>query len=780
MSQNLSVGFHALDTSRLQNTRFSQVITTGVYSGFYVKPNTGTPNLLDLGVGDDGISVLVTSEGIRVEETAEVLAAVAIAPADSALTRIDLVVCEYKSTTDNTVSAVYKVVKGKNQAVTTLDPVPPVITNENQVPLAFVTVRPQTFSSGLSIAVIDLTDVRTVAKARWAAAPEGLAGLKPEVSAANRRLLYVYPGVFPSVDGKRAIQFGGDYSAAIDASNLTEGSEAYYLYGLTDEGLISVIGSATTVALIPDLSIDVVPIAIVLGRVTNGQVHLSTLIDIRFPYARRLADPTEEDSYLDLLSSSVFRFLRVERFVDDSGVDIASASLESGDSASLSAEIDSTDTSLKFTWDTTQGSTPGEATTIVTADILNGSSINSVTHFMLAADATNSNITFQYSTSSATSGFTATRHFLNQIVRVPVSGARKLFIKLIVPPDAYVSGVAKVFNFGVLINLQSSVLNTVSVTELGIGELNKSVTNLISNGNFFYWSQDDTSGNKPNLATQEDLTFTLSTSASRTLMADGWQITSFPVPAVGETVSRITRNRANGAETALKYQGAADSANSGSANIAEYRINRAAELVGNQITFAVKYETSAAASLGIGIAQYTRTDGGLVLKTKDEVFASNTDGDLYVYTTTSIGDDVDQIGFYFVFLEIGADTEHTLWNARAAAGTFSDLPFTYDTSAHTTLRQYYERGRAYASSSATEGDQLGASAQFGTRKSVELGALTTQTAEAVDSNRSSNVGALTYTSDEHGVVILSDASSSAFVTIDVDWESFVVYEGSVQ
>jgi hypothetical protein len=780
MSQTLSVGYHSLDTSRLQNTRFSQVVQPGVYSGYYVKPNIGSANLLDLGVGDDGISVLVTPEGIRIEETAEVLAAVALAPADSALTRIDLIVCEYAYTVDNTVSATYKVVKGRNQVVSTVDPTPPVVENIYQVVLAQVTVRPQTASSGLPTANIALTDVRTAPKARWASSPEGLAGLKPEVSSADRSLLYVYPGVFPSVDGRRAVHFRGAYSAAIDATNLAEGSEAYYLFGLTDESLVAVVGSADSLDAIPDLSIDVVPIAIVLGRVTNGQVNLTTVTDIRFLYSRRLSDSIEQDSYLDLLGSSVFKYVKVERFVDESGIDVESATLESGDSASLTVEVDSTDTSLKLTWDTAAGTTPGESTTIVTKDILNGSSITAVTHFMVSADATNTNITYQYSTSSATSGFTSTRHLLNQITRVPTSGARKLFLKLFVPPDAYVAGVAKIYSFGVLINLQSSVMNSVSVTELGIGEISKSVTNLISNGNFSSWSQDDTSGNKPNLSTQEDLNFSLNAAADRILLADGWQITSFPVPAVGETVSRVTRNPSDGSETALRYRGAADSGNPGAATVAEYRVPRAAEFVGSQITFATKYETSSAAAYGIGVAQYTRTSAGLVLKTKDEVFATNTDGDLYVHTTTSIGDDVDQIGFYLIFLEIGADTEHVIWQARAAAGTFSDLPYTYTPAAPAVLRQYYERGRVYSAGGASEGDQVGTSAQFGTRKALELGTLVTQTAEAIDSNRSSNIGALNYTGDEHGLVILADASSSALVTIDVDWEAFVKYEGSIQ
>jgi hypothetical protein len=781
MSQSISTTFHALNTSQLQNRRFKNILRDGVYAGFFIRPNPGAANFLDITAGDDGTSVLITSEGVRIEEDATLPAILMVDSASVGLTRIDLVVCTYQYTTDSTVVAAYSVIKGQNQVTSGADPIKPTVQNEFQIPLAYVTVNPQQSGAGTLAANIAQSDIRQVPKAAWTAAPDDLAGLKPIIVPEDRRLLFVYSGIMPSVDGKRVIEFSGGYSDAIDPTTLTDGTAYYYLFGITDEGEVALVGGAATQAALPDLSSDVVPVAIVQARKTTGAILFESLLDIRFPYSRRLADPAETDAYTDLLADSVFSYLRVERFVDDDSIDVDSIQLEvSGTDPLLTAEVDSKATALSITW---AGTTPvpSESVTIVTGDLLLGSTIAKITHFMVTADTAISGLQFQYSTSSANSGFTTTKYSLNEIERIPLSGARKLYLKFVVPPDGFSSGVAQVFSYGVLINLDNSIPNTISLTELGISELGKSVQNLIANGDFYYWSQDDTDGNKPDLASQDTLTFSLSSTNDDVLLADGWQMTSFTVPAVGEMVERIILSTSdNSSNTALRYKGAVNSTASGGSSVAEYRIPRSAELLGQHITFAIEYTTSAAASLGIGIAQYTRTDTGVVLKTKDEQFTSGTSGEVVVNTTTTIGPDVEQIGLYLIFLDIATDTEHVINHARAAVGTYASLPYSMVMPASSVLRQYYERGRVYLATTTDEGAQVGVSSHFGSRKATELGTLVVQTTTATDSNRSTNVGELLYSEDEHGLVVLAEAASTGFTVVDVDWEAYVRYEGNIQ
>lgn len=778
MTQTITTAFHALDTSKLQNQRFVGIIDVGVYAGYRVRPNPGQTNLLDITRGADGVSILATSEGVVVTENEDILAAVAVEAADSALSRIDLVVAEYKFSTSTEVKQIYRVIKGKNQANSAATPVAPKVQNQFQIPLAYVTIRPQSAFSGSASAQVLATDVKHVPKAKWLDAPKAIASLKPEIDPNDNRRLYVYPGVMPNVDGTASIEFGGAYTPVLDPDTFAPNEERYFLVGITDEGLASFVGEAETKEGLPSLSVDILPVAIVLARRTSGSVRLVHLDDIRFTFSRRLAARVEIDDYKDWLASSVFQSLRVVTFKNDDLINLESVQLQSaGASSALVAVTDSTDTSLKVTWSGVS-LVPSEKVAISTEDLLATSNIPSVKHFCVSADVGFTGLRFQFSTSSATAGFTTQSYRPGEIVRIPASGAKKLFIRFLIPTNGFINKVAKIFSFGVLLNLDGNVLNASTVGELGINALKDSATrNLIANGNFYYWSRYTSAGALADLSSQEPLSFVVSETQDEPNLADGWQVTDFGPGFSGDTARRVIRGTEdNSAATALEVVTAEGD---GQRAVVEYRIPAAFELQGKSLTFALSYEISAPSSLAIGIAQYTRVGGQLTLKSKTETFANQVQGEVYVTSEVTVGPDVDQIGFYLLFVGAAATVTHKLWDARAAVGSYTVLPFTKTPEGVATLRGYVERGRAYVAQNALEGATLGLGQQLGTRKEATLGELVARTIQSTEANRSTNVGDLSYSVDADSVLVTAFASSAGLSVIDVDWEAFVRYQGGL-
>jgi len=779
MSQSISTAYHALDTSRLQNTRFDGVVQPGVYEGYRARANSGQQNLIDLTTGDDDASVLVTSEGVRVEESATVFAAVQVDSADPSLTRIDLLVAEYQYTTDTTQTQTYKLIKGKNQTNLSADPVRPTVESDYQVALAWITVRPQKSTGGAIQAKIENTDIIHVPKAAWAEAPSELSGLKPEIDPNDARRLFVHQGVMPNVDGTRVIQFLGGYSDVIDPDTLDNLQEYWYTFGVDDQGDVEVIGSAATQAALPDLTNSSLPVAQVRAQKIGGQIQLQELVDIRFSFSRQLAQDQEGYNYRDLLANSVFRYLRVDTFTDDSLLDLDSVELATTEDASdLTAEIDSSDTSLTVTWSGTT-SVPSEEVAIVTTNLLSGTAISKIEHFMLAVEAGFENLEFRYSTSSATSGFSTTRHSPGEIVRIPFNGATKLYIKFLIPVSGFSSGEAKIFSYGALINLSGGAVNATTLGDLGLLAFPYSVNNLVANGSFYYWSRPLSDGTEPDLTSQDEQSFALSSEDDYPLVADGWQMTKFPTPVAGEVVKRIIRDQGdNTAATAIEITtSAADEA--GAVNVMEYRIPVGAEMQGQYLTLAAAFETTTPQSLAVGLAMYRRTSSGLTLKEKDETYAKTTSGEIYVRSSSAIGPDVDQISVYVLMIASTAEVTHRLWDVRTAAGEFSSLPMLKVVDAPDVLRQYYERGRIYTAQNVTENVQVGAATQFGATKAESLGTLVGRTVPVSSANRSTNVGDLIYSADRHGLLITATSSSSGVSTVDADWESFVKFESSV-
>ncbi len=768
MTQTRSIAFHAADTSRTHNTRLADVVRPGVYRGFKLRPNAAESNRLDITIGDDSVSVLLTSQGIRIEESGDLYGAVAIANADPNLTRVDLVVAEYQFTTDTAVAAQYKVVRG-TYSTSLVFPAP---ANVYQVPLAYVVVRSQTSSGGSTRAIIDVTDILHVGRAADVRAPEGVSSFMPIVSPADRRLIFVHAGILPNFDGTRALVFNGAYSTAIDPTTHSDGESRYYMFGVDDDGLVRVIGQAATVDALPDFSRDVFPVCYALGTKvpSTDAVTFTGIVDLRFPFARQLSPVLEEEPYKAALADSVFRHLRVESFSSLSGMDEGSLS-----DPTATLALDRGLTAL-----TLSGSVSGEVT-IATKDLLLGTSIGNVKHFMIVAATNFDGLEFKFSTSSSRGGFVAARYSSGQVVRIPAGGGGQLFVQFIVPPEAVLAGAA-IYSFGCFMVLDDAVISVGTVADIGLDALKNSVTNLIANGSFRFWSRDDINGDPTDPDAFAEIVY--AAAADQPFAADGWQFTSFTFPANDGSVRRrglsrdvVQTGEENVSDTCLYWAGAPGASGSLGTNALEYRTPLPPGSNGQRITFALSFRASAASVVRIGVVLYEITDQKtlVIQSAPTEIGSVSSSGDLTVTSAVSVNNRTVAVGFIVYLGQTTGESWAALWNARAAVGSFRQLPYTEAPNATDILRKYYERGRVFVAGNMIEGQTIGASVQFGAKKHTVLGSVEAQVIAQSDSNRSLNVDASAYDATADGVVVTAQVVASGEVRIDEDFEAFVRY-----
>lgn len=775
MAQNIITEYGALDTSALHNDRFVGVIPSGVYSGYKARPNIAAPNNIDLAVGPDGVSVLITAEGVKVEETQDVIGAVLIAPADPSLLRYDLIVAEYQRSSLPFSAQIYKVIKGRNQSDLNTEPVKPAAANSYQVPIAYVRVRPKSSYTGSYPAQVLVTDIYQIPPASLMP-QDGSSDLKPVISPIDDRRIYVYPGVMTNSEGTRIIEFSGAHSAVITDPDLSEASSKYYLIGITDSKEITAISSATTKAGLPDLTNDVLPVCIVKGTKIGGSIRFSELMDVRVSVTRNLNAVDKNINYHALFANSIFKFMRIETFDDDSGIALTSAALEtSGDDSFLEAEISGTDSSLTINW-TGSSAFPTDNVVITTQDLMAGGNLGTIKHFMICIDTPADGIKFYYSGSSANGGFNANPILPNTIVRAPGQGIRKLYLKMLIPSAAFgAAKQVKINSFGALMQIAESNLNAISLNELGLFSFSQSITNLIANGDFYHWTKNKTDGSRLSLNSQNTESFKLNSDSPVT--ADGWVVTNFGFNTNGQTAQRIIRNNADFSTTTALMITAETGNTSAGSMVIEYRIPAGQEMVGKQITFAIGYMSSVASSVRAGVAQMRRGDNGLEVSFKTEGLGVATSGDILVNSSV-ISETTEQISFY-VMLSYSDSATYRLYNARAAAGVYSKLDYNPVVEAKSVLRQYFERGRLFNATRSVSGGLIGASCQFGTAKASELGSLIARVADDSTSNRSTGVGEIIIDTNSDGIVVSSVSTTNGDITIDLDWEVFVKYEGSV-
>jgi len=789
--QNVVHRYHGLDTARIHNQRFVETVRAGVYSGFKLRVNPGYRDRLDIAKADAPRSVLVTPEGVIVEETTDVVNAVKIDPADSLLTRIDTVVCDYTFTTDTQRPAEYLVLRGRNQLDINTDPVAPEPTG-NQVVLGHVTVRPQLATGGVAQIRIDQTDIHNIEEADYTLSTD-IAALKPAIDFSNPKRIYVYPGVFPNSNQTSIIRFTGAYSDEIDGTGMSEKETRYFLFGISDDKLVSVVSESSDPDSLSGYGTEILPLAIGEGYKSGGDVRLVGLSDVRFPFARHLTPAFEQDIYQDLLGNSVFNYLRVDVFENTDLIDLSTVAGPTGVDTNLSVSINRADTSLTFEWLGVDD--PDEDVTVVTKNLLGGTPLTNVEHFMVFADTTIPNFSFEYSLVSEYTGFTDQRFSVNSLISIPAGGGGRLYLKFRVPKDSFlISAVQKIFSYGLYMNLDAETLNLKVVGELGIQNLINATPNLIANGNFHWWSRNDKNDYRPDCYGPERVDY-LTTSDAQDIdagkdvfAADGWQFTRIEYGSSTRQISRVILSEDalgagidNAVDTALLWEGEASQGDTTvRTNHLEYRVPVAAEMIGERVTFAIDFQASDRTGIGIGIAFYSRDEAGTfeLQGSITQTGAASSSGTLLVVSDTAISESTYAVGLILMFPQTNGDSEIYVWDARAARGVFKVLPYTSSIQSLDMLKGYYERGRVTATARLIEGDDVSASVQFGATKHMGLSkdaALVTQLVSGDTANRSQNVDQITFTSDQNGFVVNGRAISSGLTKIDLEWETFVLY-----
>lgn len=775
MTETRTARFHDLDTSRLQNRQLAGIVRAGVYAGFKVRPNTSDRSKLDITRGNDSTSILLTSEGVKIEETTDLYGAVALKNADNSLTRIDLIVAEYQFTTDQDVGVEYKAIRGRYPSSSSVSPVAPDVENAYQVPLAMVYVRPRT-TSGTPKAQVETADVIHVGRGIDVRAPLDISSFMPIVAPSEARRIFVHEGIMPTFDGTGTIEFPGGYSDIIDPDTLSDGESAYYLFGVDDDGDVVLIGTADTREELPAFTRDIFPVCSVKGTKVpaSGAITLSDLFDLRFPFARQLDPQDEAGPYKSALAGSVFDHMRVELFRNISGIVTNTLSDDS-----VTMEIDRGTTSLNFSADTD----PSDEVTVVTKNMLRDTSIGNVQHFMMIVDASFDGLEIRFSTTSPYSGFVSARSSPNEIVRIPSGGGSQLYVQFIIPAAAFAGGqVPKIYSYGCLMVLNENVVNVNTVSDVGIDSLKNSVPNLIANGNFRHWSRDDINGNPTDVDSQVDIVYP--SDADNPFAADGWQFTQFTFEAESGQIRRkgltnevLGGSVSNPSDTALYWEGSAGTGALGT-NVLEYRVPVPPASSGRRVTFGCSYLVNSISNIAIGIALYELTPQGTlqIQNVITPVAASVVQGDLLAVSDLAINERTFAIGFLVYLTQGTGTTSVALWNARAAIGEFRTLPYNEEVNATDILRKYYERGRIFISNNTTEGQQIGTSIQFGAKKHTGLGTLVAQTIAEADSDRSLNVDAPVYDPTPDGVTVTANSTSGGLARIDVDFESFIKYQ----
>ena len=759
MAQIRDTRYHSPDTSAVQNRQLASIVAPGVYAGYKLTVNASAANQLDITAGGDISSVLVTSEGVRVEETTTIVGAVVIGSPDPSNDRIDTVVAEYAFTTDNSVEQAYKVIPGTPAA----NPVPATITSATQVPLAYVRVK-----AGTSQAAITVKEITHVQPAAGLRAPLDVSSMAMIPAPGDPSRVYVYGGQFPSRDGSQVIEFGGSVSDSLPVGSSSSGDTLWYLIGVSDGGSVVVMGSAATREALPPLNDENLVVGAVRAQNTSGTMAVQEVVDYRFILARDLRPTIEEEPYKSALADSVFKHLRVDLFRDDSMLDLTTIS-----DASVKAEIDQGDSSLKLTY---SGSTqPAADVTIATKDTLSGTTIERIQHVMVLASASIPGITYDVSTTSASQGFTATKSGMGSILRIPSGPASKVFIKFTIPASALTAGSSvKIFSYGVFLGLDDRALQAVKEEDSNVRA--QSAPNLIANGNFRYWSRNDSSGNTPNPDVQSAISYSVSESSP--YAADGWQFTQFAyqgsVGRVGLSKDVVAASSiTNPGDTALSWSGDGGGT---ATNILEYRVPVPAGL-DQFITFGCRYKSNIVGNVSVAVVLYERSaSGGLVAQGEvKRSSAITSEGDLIATSSIAVSEATVAAGFRVYLTQATGATQVYLWNARAAYGVFRQLPYSEPVGSLDLLRQYYERGRLYSTTTADEADTIGVSTQFGGRKLSVLGDVRGQVVPGASANRSLNISVPSVTVDRDSLLVAASVISTGLVRVDVDFEAFVHY-----
>ena len=798
MTQTRQWAFQDPASSRLANRKQSRVVDVGPYAGYFprVTQLAGVTNRIDLTTGDDGVSVAVTVEGVRLEEDTNLVGVVQFDnPSTSGQTRYDLVVVEYQYSTNRTAAAIYKVIKG-NFVTAGVTPERPKAQNSFQVPLCYVLIRSVTATTGPALVQLAQSDLTPVARGQDVEHPSEMAALKPIVdptSPGNTRL-FVYGGSFPRIDRQTIIDFVGGYSAEIDPSNLiTIGTTVYRVYGVTDAGTVEVIETVASFLSNPTNVEFAVPVCVAEITNSTGLARIVRIRDIRQFISRLGTGDSEIDLWTDMFHDTYFNQLVFEPFLDlDLVNETTFVDTGSGNAPlDVTYALDQATSSLVFSFG---GATPPTGDVeLVIGDFISGNFSNpasSVREFMALALHNVPDLQYAYSFSGLTSGFSPPQQLsdlLNSpIVKIPGSAPSQLYLKLIIPNGstlfAGAASSASVSSIGILANIDAEVAARNVILNDQKTTLENATRNLIGNP-FQRWSMPNASQftlplDNSNFALEISGTQTNITNRDLQFGPDGWQA----VWSSGQS-SAFILTREPQVTDAFAYQMRVEipqAAGTPAQLPLEYRIPIERVRIGDAVSFAVNVDTPDQNLVRLGIRFYRRPATGL---SYSEVFSAlNTGGFQRLLVTTdalTVDADVVAVGFVIYYSQSGGkDTEIVFSDPMAALGRFSEVltyappPNMVDEAKHyVSVHRMQQRG--FTAEPAPVGMMIPHPFKY-----AQLGTLRARAVTLPDAQNSENVGSITYSIEDNGqdIGVFAESVGAGPFVIDSQVIAEVLYE----
>jgi len=790
VTQSKLFQFHSPETARKHNSKISKVADVGVYAGYFPRVNAGVPSKVDLLLGNDAQSELVTSEGVKIIEDVNLLAAVQCTAAPSAtLTRFDLIVGEYQFTNNTATSMIYKVVTGTFQASVN-DPVPvPEVQNIYQVPIALVKIRP-----GGSI-VLTQTDLFPLVRGQDLIAPSEVGSSKAVVDPTDTSRLFVYGGQFYSKDGTQLISFPGAYSEAITPVGM--GSTNYQYFLLNDGTEVVNGGTVSTYETNPPLVGESIPLVVV--EVTNpaGTSLISRVRDLRSGLIRNSSESEEIDELKDMLGDSTFLNLIPTLFTDDGDIDLTTLA-DGGIGAGLSVYLDATDSSLTFEYDGSVAA--GSDVTVATPDMLTGAGFSDFTDFALVArhdiDTTLLAQVLQYDRSftSAIAGFSGTNRDLSknilstvEVVRIAISA---FHVKLVLPAGLFLFGTPatyKISSLGLMVNTDPETSQVGVVIEDSTEAFRQALKNAIVNP-FQIWSRPDSAGNFAEMDENTDFELPISITADditnkvNQFGPDGWQA-MWTTPAFsGAPLVRRVPVGGSPSDVAVYALEVDLTADPGDVLPLEFRIPWHEIARDKPYSFAVDVD-GPVGSVQISIIPYKKNftgAGNLTQEFAPVVTVNNVTSERLTLTSDgnwNTTDDTYAIGFRINLIGQAVPATIRLTFPMATSGAFpTDLPFVRSNNILDQTAGYVER--AQLSNFGYASDQMSVGfTQSQIRKHKSLGTLRVTAITATGlAPTLSNLSNSAYTTEERTLTFTAVSGNAGPYIVDAGVISEVIYE----
>lgn len=796
MTQTRNFQYHQPETARRHNAKVAKAFDTGVYQGFFPRVNVIDPSKIDLIRGADGMSSLITGEGVRVDEDADITQVVQILGAHLTFTRIDLVVGEYQFTNNPATPLIYKVIQGAIPTSLT-QPYPiPEPANAYQVPICYVRVGPNA-----GPVVLTQTDLTQIPRGQYLNAPSEIGSLKPMIDPTNTKRLYVFGGTFYSRDGTAILNTRGSYSDVITDPGLGVTNYQYFLFD--DAGNVTRGGTVATYETNPPVDSESTVIAVCEVKNTIGTEYINRVRDVRSGMVRAGQEGPEIDEYKDMLASTTFTQLVFDGLSNDNNVDFTTLD-DGGLGAALTVEVDAADSSLTFSYVDNVAAT-GDVE-LVLGDFLSGASLSTpLTDFAVVAvhDIGTAQPSLQYDRSfiSAVAGFTAVPRDLETNVVSTVenllSTPAAMFIKLILPQALFpgTGGGAtvtfKIFSIGLLFNTDPETSQLDQILDDGATAVTQGLRNAIGNP-FQIWS-------KPNATAyasiDDNADFTMPVSSAAADVAgminqfgpDGWMVMWDSGISVNPSLKR--KRRGGGATDVPIFDMECSIPQAPATEVVplEYRIPFYEIARGMPYSFALDFTVltgAPAGRVGIQILRYKK------LFTTTGLLASEGAGTSILYNTTASGrlvlstdgvfntsDSTYALGFRIVFAPDPAATALVrVGRPMAVAGNYvSDVPFVMPDDVLTKAAHYVSALNAKVYGYASDGQRVGIAVPH-VRKHSALGTLRTTQVNITGSQNNSNIANISLVATENETDFSADSGAAGPFVIDSKLITEVLYD----